>query len=61
MASGDAYTRRYDENIIDVPKKTKCVDDTVLWDKKLADHWWRIIDYLDLMRKNGDVLNPKKL
>ena len=51
LASGGAYTRRYDEIIIDIPRKTKCVDDTVLWDEKLADHWWRMIDYSELMRK----------
>ena len=60
LASGDAYTRRYDEIIVDIPRKTKCVDDTVLWDMNLADHWWRMIDYLDLMAKNGVVLNPEK-
>ena len=60
LASGDAYTRRYDEIIIDIPRKTKCVDDTVLWDEILADHWWRMIDYLELMGKNGVVLNPEK-
>lgn len=60
LASGDAYTRRYDEIIVDTPRKTKCVDDTVLWDEKLVDHWWRMIDYLELMGRNGVVLNPEK-
>merc|ERR1711994_840436 len=31
-ASGDGYTRRYDEIIADVERKTKAVDDTALWD-----------------------------
>ena len=52
--------RRYDEIIIDIPRKTMSVDDTVLLDEKLADHWW-MIDYLELMGKNGIVLNPEKL
>ena len=60
LASGDAYIRRYDEIIIDMPRKTKCVDDMVLWDMDLADHWWRMIDYLELMGRNGVVLNPEK-
>ena len=38
LASGDAYTCRYDEIIVDIPRKTKCVDEIVLWDMKLADH-----------------------
>lgn len=36
LAHGDTYTRRYDEIIIDIRKKTKCVDDTVLWGKILS-------------------------
>ena len=31
IASGDGYTRRYDEIISSIPNKTKCVDDTLLW------------------------------
>ena len=60
VASGDGYTHRYDRIIADIPRKTKCVDDTVLWDDNLAEHWWRMIDYLELMGKEGIVLNPSK-
>ena len=31
LASGDAYTRRYDDIIKDVDQKVKCVDDTLLY------------------------------
>jgi len=60
IASGDGYTHRYDDIIADVPRKTKCVDDTALWDDHIEQHWWRIIDYLELMGKKGVVLNPSK-
>ncbi|XP_046554623.1 uncharacterized protein K02A2.6-like [Haliotis rubra] len=30
IASGDGYTRRFDEIVSDVPNKTKCVDDALL-------------------------------
>ena len=60
LASTDAYSRRGDEILVDVPRKTKNVDDTALWDEELSDHWWRIIDYLELMGKNGVILNPQK-
>ena len=43
--------RKYDEIIIDIPRKKKCVDDTVLWDEELAYHWWRVIDCLKLLGK----------
>ena len=57
LASGDGYTRRFDEVITDVPRKTKCVDDTLLWDTELELHWWRMIDFLELLGRNGLVLN----
>ena len=59
-ASGDGYTRRYDEIIADVPRKTKVVDDTAMWDEDLETHWWRMIDYLELCGQHGIVLNPEK-
>ena len=31
MASGDGYSRRYDEVVADIGNKTKCVNDTLLW------------------------------
>ena len=40
MASGDGYSHRYDSIITDIPHKTKCVDDTALWDTSLKEHWW---------------------
>ena len=33
VASGDAYTRRYNEMIKDIPRKIKVVDDTLLYDQ----------------------------
>ena len=31
IASGDGYKRRFDEIVTDIPNKTKCVDDALLW------------------------------
>ena len=31
IASGDGYTRRYDEIVAHIQEKTKCVDDALLW------------------------------
>ena len=36
-ASGDGYTRRYDETVADIPNKTKCVVDVLLWPKSLEE------------------------
>ena len=46
--------------ITDIPRKTKCVDDTLLWDRNLESHWWRMINFLELLGKNGIVLNENK-
>ena len=40
--------------------KTKCVDDTCEWVDELKTHWWRTIEFLDLLRTNGIVLNFDK-
>ena len=60
LASEDGYTHRYDRIIADIERKTKCVDDTALWGKSLEEHWWRIIDYLELMGHEGIIINPSK-
>ena len=60
-ASGDGYARRFDEVIADVERKTKCVDDTTLWDLDLEMHWWRVIDFHELCGQNGIILNFEKL
>ena len=57
LASGDAYTRRYDEIIKNVPRKIKIVDDTLLFDKNIEDAFYHTLDYLLLCEKNGIVLN----
>ena len=61
IGSGDGYTDRYDRIIADTPRKTKCVDDTALWDDTLEEHWWRIIDHLELLGRSGITINPEKL
>ena len=60
MAAGDGYNQRYDNLIADIARKSKCVDDVIIWDETLEEHWWRIIDYLILVGTNGIILNPKK-
>ncbi|VDI45746.1 Hypothetical predicted protein [Mytilus galloprovincialis] len=37
IASGDGYTRRFDEIVADVPHRTKCVDDTLLWSDDIEE------------------------
>merc|ERR1712062_18048 len=60
LASGDAYTDRFDKIIEDVPNKTKCVDDVLLWDKTIEESFFSTCKFLTLVSKNGVVLNPEK-
>ena len=60
VASGDAYTRRYDEIIKDIPRKIKVVDDTLLYDKTIKDAFYHTLDYLSLCEANGIVINKDK-
>jgi hypothetical protein len=61
LSSGDGYNRRFDAILKDVPRKERCVDDTVQYDTELDEHWWRVIDFLRLVGEAGIVLNPDKL
>ena len=59
-ASGDGYSRRYDEIVADIPNMTKCVDDTLLWADNIEDSFHQAVHWLDTCGKNGITLNPEK-
>ena len=60
IASGDAYTRRYDDITADVKNMVKCIDDTLLWAENTKDSFAQTIQYLQLCGQNGIILNPSK-
>ena len=60
LASGDAYTRRFDEIIAHIKNKTKCVDDTLLWEEDTEKAFFQACDFLSLCGENGITLNPSK-
>ncbi|CAG2222071.1 unnamed protein product [Mytilus edulis] len=60
IASGDGYTRRFDEIVADVPHKTKCVDDTLLWSDDIEESFVQACHWLELCGKHGITLNPEK-
>ena len=60
IASGDGYTRRYDEIVADIPHKTKCIDDALLWADDLEDSFFQAVHWLDICGRNGITLNPEK-
>lgn len=60
IASGDGYTRRFDEIVSDVPRKVKCIDDACLWSESIEEAFHHAVQWLDLCGKNGITLNPTK-
>ncbi len=60
IASGDGYTRRYDEITSSIPNKTKCVDDTLLWSDTIEASFFQAAHWLDICGRNGITLNPDK-
>ena len=60
IASGDGFSRRFDEIVSHVPNKTKCVDNTLLWSDNLSDSFTQAVDLLDLCRHHGIILHKDK-
>ena len=60
IASGDGYTRRYDEIVAHIKNKTKCIDDTLLWARSVEDSFHSAVEWLDICGRNGITLNPDK-
>ena len=60
LASGDAYTSRYDQVIVGVPRKIKIVDDVLLYDSGIEEAFYHTFDFLTLGFLNGIVFNIPK-
>ncbi|XP_068232779.1 uncharacterized protein [Palaemon carinicauda] len=60
IASGDGYSRRYDELVGHIPNKTKCIDDTLLWADNIEESFFQTVQWLDICGHNGIILNPDK-
>ena len=59
-ASGDGYTRKYDEITSFIPNKTKCVDDTLLWSDTIEESFLQAVNWLDTCGTHGITFNPDK-
>ena len=60
IASGDGYSRRYDEIVANIPRKNKCIDDTLLWSHSIDECFFQAVHWLDICGKNGITLNQDK-
>ena len=43
-----------------IQRLERCVDDNLLHDISYEDHWWRVLDFLELAGNAGMVVNPEK-
>ena len=60
IASGDAYTARYDALITNIPNKTRCIDDALLWADDIEGSFHQAVEWLHICATNGITLNPEK-
>jgi len=44
IASGDGYSRRFDEIVSHIPNKTKCIDDMLLWVNNLTKSFFKAVE-----------------
>ena len=59
-ASGDAYTRRFDDITSDFERVKRCVDDSLLWNDTIEGSFWHTFDYLSHCANHGIVFNAEK-
>jgi len=46
--------------VAEIPNKTKCIDDTLLWADDLTNSFFQAVEWLDTCGNNGITLNPEK-
>ena len=62
LASGDGFTRRFDDLVAHFTRLARIIDDSCLHDQldDLETHWWRTIEFLEVCGNSGVVLNVDK-
>ena len=60
VATGDGYTRRYDEVVADIPHKTKCIDDVGMWAPTIEEAFFQTCKWMDICGRHGITQNPEK-
>ena len=60
LASGDAYTHRYDKITMGFKDIKRVIDDTLLYSKDIGSSFDKVSEYLTLVGRNGIILNPEK-
>ena len=59
-SASDAYTKRYDDAVMDIHRKFKCVDDVLLYDSSIEQAFWHCWEYLETCAHARITLSPEK-
>ena len=59
-ASGDAFTRRFDDITREFRNVARCVDDSLLTDETIEESFYHTFDYLKHCADNGIIFNREK-
>ena len=63
IASGNGYSRHYDEVVSSLPQKAKYVDDALLWSDTVHNYMYLFLaaQWLNICGRHSITLNPDKL
>lgn len=59
-AAPDAYIKRFGNAIMNIDRKYKCVDNTVLYDVSVEDAFWHTHEFLETCTRAGITVKPEK-
>ena len=62
LASGDTYTRMFDDITVRAPIVASMINNSILWDpeEEIAGVFWHAFDYIKLCTYNDAVFNEEK-
>lgn len=56
-SASDVYTKRFDDTVVGIPRKHKCVDDTLLYNSSVEEAFWHIYEFLEMCTSRGVELH----
>ena len=60
LASGDAYTHRYNQITSNIDRHIKVIDDSLLWSNNIHGAWTDVTNFLSTVGSRGVILNSNK-
>lgn len=51
---------KFDNITINMVKKARCIDDSILWDYAIGTSFWHMMGYITHCGKNGIIFNLEK-